>query len=156
MHLRLGIRNEVCKRKIHSAPRQASHTLDFDCTDAVHTSSSFEPEARLDGSLKTYEPESGRTENSFETSSLKLYTLSRQKYVKIQLAVDNSHARTGSKFTWEFSDAKRSNERYCVLPSKWQFNPQQRQKRLLGESRCEYIDIRTRKQANRPVEHRGQ
>ena len=71
-------KNEVDKRKIHSAPRQdwkRAHTLGLGCIDVSHGSTGYEPKARINGSSAGYEPKM-----LSKTMCSKLDMMSRQKW----------------------------------------------------------------------------
>ena len=108
-------KNEVDKRKIHSAPRQdlkRAQTLGFGCIDVSHASSGYEPTARINGSSTGYEPKM-----LLKTMSPRIDMMSRQKW-SCSACWKLLQAGTNSKFTEGFSDDKRLSERHRVHPNR--------------------------------------
>ena len=121
-----------------------AHTLAFGCIDASHISTGYEPKARISGSPRSYEPKDARTEESVENQE------SKARYNVSPTTWEDSAC-------WEQLHAQdRSSRRESAVPNVSKKDVVSSRtcdssilgkgKRLLAETLCEYIDIRSRRQ----------
>ena len=144
-------KNEVDKRKIHSAPRQdrkRAHTLGFGCIYVSHASTGYEPKARINGSSTGYEPKM-----LSKTMCSKLDMMSA-KNCRVQLAGRyskqapiRSSPRDSAVINVSEKDTMSIQTGDSSILGKW---------KTLAQTQCDNIDIQTRSQGILSVRYRGQ
>ena len=144
-------KNEVDKRKIHSAPRQdlkRAQTLGFGCIDVSHASSGYEPTARINGSSTGYEPKM-----LLKTMSPRIDMMSRQNG-HVQLAGSyskqapiRSSPRDSATTNVSVKDTESIQTGDGSILGIW---------KTLAQTQCDFSDIRTGRQGILSVRHRGQ